>query len=404
MKVPVTFLLSPKIVLLTCLASNSVYGATYYVTQAQSVSTAKLTIAAGLGCMAGGDTLVIRAGTYAEFINGNQIVSGKGSWDTATTIKAAPGEIVTLRPTTGGGGGDAVWIYGRSYVIVDGLIIDATNVPVQGVRINVNGSTGSSFIRIVNSEIKNVRNSNCIGAAGKNIEIINNKIHDCGSTKLDHGIYFNGDNNLAEGNEIYNSAGYGIHQYSSNGTDSYDNNIIRYNYVHHNGDIGTSTGSGILIGSGTNNMVYGNIVTHNVAHGIQVGYNSTTNSAVYNNTSYANRLSCITILSSSTGAKIKNNLCLLNSRNEINNSGMSTIHAKNRLSTDSALVIDAANNRFSPREGSALIDAGEIIPGFSSGNFVGAAPDQGAIEASIGSPIGQTASIPKAPISLQVGP
>ena len=54
------------------------HGATYYVaktgsdskscTQAQSASTPKLTIKAGLACLKGGDTLIIKAGTYNEGI------------------------------------------------------------------------------------------------------------------------------------------------------------------------------------------------------------------------------------------------------------------------------------------------------------------------------------------------
>ena len=44
------------------------------------------------------------------------------------------------------------------------------------------------------------------------------------------------------------------------------------------------------------------------------------------------------------------------------------------------LVVNAENNQFSPRAGSVLIDAGEHIFGFSSGKFLGVAPDQGALE------------------------
>ena len=135
-------------------ASSSLgYGATYYVaktgndnyscSQAQSASRPKLTIAAGLACLNNGDTLIIKNGTYEEFINYNQIPAGRGSWNSATKIMSAPGETVILQPKTGGKAGDAVWIY-RSYIIIDGLIIDAANVSYQGIRVN----NGASYVRI----------------------------------------------------------------------------------------------------------------------------------------------------------------------------------------------------------------------------------------------------------------
>ena len=62
------------------------HAATYYVaktgnnnntcTQARSLSTPKHTIAAGLSCLSGGDTLIIKAGTYLEVINHKQVPSG----------------------------------------------------------------------------------------------------------------------------------------------------------------------------------------------------------------------------------------------------------------------------------------------------------------------------------------
>src|SRR3954468_10480161 len=98
----------------------------------------------GLTCLSAGSTLLIKAGTYAEFINYRQIPSGVSG--SPTTVKAAPGEMVILRPTTGGGGGDAVWFYGQSYIVLDGLIIDAVNVPANGIRFNDDQGKGAHHI------------------------------------------------------------------------------------------------------------------------------------------------------------------------------------------------------------------------------------------------------------------
>src|SRR5262249_41637334 len=140
------------------------HSATYYVAktgndnysclQAQSATTAKLTIAGpsgGLSCLSAGSTLLIKAGTYAEFINYRQIPSGYSS-SSPTTVKSAASETVILRPATGGGGGDAVWFYGQSYIVVDGLMIDATNVSANGVRFNDDQGKGSHHIIIQNTE------------------------------------------------------------------------------------------------------------------------------------------------------------------------------------------------------------------------------------------------------------
>src|SRR3989338_6169432 len=79
--------------------------ATYYVAktgsnsntcaQAQTASTAKLTITAGLACLSGGDTLKIRSGVYDERINadlGINIPSGL-STSQRTVITADAGAI-----------------------------------------------------------------------------------------------------------------------------------------------------------------------------------------------------------------------------------------------------------------------------------------------------------------------
>jgi hypothetical protein len=82
------------IILVSCLAALS-EAATYYVaksgnnsnscTQAQSESTPKLTLAAGAACLAAGDTLYIKAGTYSEPLQSIRLPTAS-SWAGATTI------------------------------------------------------------------------------------------------------------------------------------------------------------------------------------------------------------------------------------------------------------------------------------------------------------------------------
>src|SRR4051812_16149188 len=79
--------------------------ATYYVAksgsnnyscaQAQSVSTPRLTIVAGIACLTAGDTLMVRAGDYDEGIASTP--SGT-SWTNKVRITNYSGEKVWLKP------------------------------------------------------------------------------------------------------------------------------------------------------------------------------------------------------------------------------------------------------------------------------------------------------------------
>jgi hypothetical protein len=384
------------------------YGATYYVAktgnnsyscmQAQSASTPKLTINSGISCLAAGDTLIIKAGTYVEGIN-DTIPSGT-STAARTTIRANAGDTVIIRPATGVGPDFLHGVYiTKSYVAVDSLVIDGVNVSLP---FRLNGTATGNLLQ--NSEIKSVQKtggSNCVTVQGSvtNASVINNKIHDCGNpaANLHHGIYLKNTGHLVEANEIYNTTSYGVHVYD--GTNRTGNIIVRYNYIHHNGN------RGILIGSGDNNIAHHNIVANNASYGIEVGFNAATNQQVYNNTIYGNGLNCINVKTSSSNAKVKNNFCLRNGTNTILNSGTGSVLANNRLSTDLTLVVDPQTNQFSPRESSPLIDAGENISGFSSGKFLGLAPDQGAIEFAPNNVVtNPTPTVPAAPSFLQVTP
>jgi parallel beta-helix repeat protein len=359
------------------------HAATYYVaktgnnnntcTKARSLSTPKHTIAAGLSCLSGGDTLIIKAGTYLEAINYKQVPSGISD-SKRTIVKGATGETVTLRPSTGGATGDVIRIWGHRYVTYDSLVVDGVNVTRQGVRIQNSSSQVAHHITLQNMEIKNA-GKNCVLVQNDNtyIRLLDSKIHNCGGSSQDHGIYLTGSNNLIEGNEIYDNSGHGVHQYLT-GCSTCDNNIISYNYIHGN------VSRGILIGSGDNNIAHHNISANNGADGISIGFGVATNNKAYNNTISGNSDYCIEVRNSSTGAVVRNNLCLSNANNTIFNSGRGSVIANNRLSTDTSLVTDAVNNLYTPPDSSSLIDAGDNISGFSDGKFLGLAPDHGAIE------------------------
>jgi parallel beta-helix repeat protein len=302
------------------------HGATYYVAktgndgntciQATSQSAPKLTINAGLRCLVSGDTLYIKQGTYAEAINNFPA----GTVSAHVIVSAFPGDerLAIVKPNAGGVNGDAVRFYNTSYVTVKGFVIDGANVPVQAVRIQ----ELTHHIRIENCELRNAPN-NCIGEQNNTVhhnEYIKNYAHDCGAGVKAHGIYIRGDDDLVEGNEVSNNAGFGIHLWAA--SPSVDNNIVRGNNVHDNGQWG------ITIGAGNNNIAYDNIVQHNKAGGIRVG-SGPINNKVYNNTISANSGYCVQVNAESLNATVQNNICRQNSNNVVNNLGVGSFVSHN---------------------------------------------------------------------------
>lgn len=342
-----------------------------------STSTPKLTIAAGLACMAAGDTVQIRTGEYAEIIKtSTQTIAAGTSWANAVTIMAYPGETVTIKPT--GTPYAVVEMLGSThkYIIFDGLIFDALNV--TNYVVNAGGTAGHN--RWINCEFKNSdRSSVLVGRDSHFNEFINNKIHDGGSALTGanccgYGIYLQGSDTLVEGNEVYNHTGYGIHNYSGY-TNGSHRNKIRKNFVHDNTtDSGATASAGILIGSGDGNIAEFNIVKGH-PYGIMVGFNGATNSKVYHNTVYGATTAGVRVRASSSSTTIQNNILYNNVTAVSLESGATATQTTNR--TSDPLYINPSGNDFGLQASSAAIDAGTAISGYP---YNGAAPDQGAFE------------------------
>ena len=277
--------------------------------------------------MSAGDTLTIHAGTYDEYITYDQLVSGTDDAN-RTIIQAAPGETVTLTGIdTCCGLWSIIWVYGKSYITFDGLILDGVSMGRQLFYGNDDNDTYPTYITLQNSEIKNSRNADaCVALTGGYHKIINSKVHDCSDflSPGEHGIYIGGGsgNWLVEGNEVYNVSGFGIHQFHT----ASDDTIIRYKYVH---DVGSF---GILTGSSADTQVYGNMLVNTA--GMRVAY-SATNLSVWNNTMYANAVCAY--IDHATDTTFQNNLCLSNTDNTIyvereTTSGI--VQSDNTFSTD----------------------------------------------------------------------
>lgn len=357
----------------------------------QTIGTPKLTIASSLTCMAVGDTLYIRAGTYTEGINTqSQTVPTGTSWSSPVTIAAYPGETVILQPS----GFAVIQIVGnvQKYLIFDRLILDGTNTSSRIIDLDGVNQSGAGHIRFSNCEIRNSDHGAVLTGRGSDFnEFLNCHFHHNGlnptpTLPFGHALYIQSSNNLVDGSEFDHHTGYGVHIYNGNAGQHANNNIIRNSLAYTN-STNTPFAAGILIGSGDGNMAYNNIA-YGQPIGIKVGFGGSTNSKVYNNTVYNNSTDGIQILDSSTTATVKNNIAYNNGSNNINNYSGGTTLSNNLCNTSSAtcalvngtvgnVFIDAVNSNFGLVAGSTAINAGTAISGFL---FNGSAPDIGAYE------------------------
>ena len=384
------------------LGAQTLHAATYYVSiaagddarscaTAANLSTPMRTLNRAVKCLAPGDTLMIRGGTYAESLMDN-IPSGT-SWASPVTLKAFTGEAVTLRPNLPTGSGDCgkdknlvcTWVIHfannsvstQQYIVIDGLILDAINATVNAVKITYNGSNsskGAHHIRILNSEIKNSYGSailmgagfgSTIVAGGYN-EFINNLVHHNGrhgtcntgvpcppEAMADqppgygraHAFYVSSNNNLFERNTVYNNGEYGFHLYNGYGP-GVNNNIVRNNRIYNNGlnatRYGRPKGNGIILSKGVGNIAYNNIIYgHRGGTGIQLDY-SGSNSRVFNNTIFNNSGYGVYIGAGAPGAKVQNNIAYQNGAGDIVDVGPSTTKGNNLAAADPKFVNSAA--------------------------------------------------------------
>jgi len=268
------------------------YAATYYVaktgsnnnscSQAQSPSSPKLTIAAGIGCLNGGDTLRIGAGSYSESINAGSIPSG-GSWSNTTKIVGAGASSGTRLVV----GGDNTGIYassGFSYIEFFDLEIDGSNnTGHDGIKFDTSGVSHVRFTRVRTHHFRN--QGVLMTKEGNNdIQFLQHESHhngtggSCYEHNRCHGMYITADNLLIDGAILHDNESNGIQIYPGPGA----NPIMRNSLVYNNPNWGL-----FVSGSFTNGKIYNNTITGNGqnyaltydASGCQVR-----NNIVYNNT------------------------------------------------------------------------------------------------------------------------
>ncbi|HEX9547363.1 MAG TPA: right-handed parallel beta-helix repeat-containing protein, partial [Acidimicrobiales bacterium] len=330
--------------------------------QAQNIGTPKQTVNNAVGCLTPGSTLLIRGGTYAEELLGGKIPSGT-SWSAAVTLKAYPGETVTLQPTAGASR-VITFVNNQSYIVIDGLILDGINVAYDVVKLQGGNPAGDpNHIRISNSEIKNapmqgILDSGQYGNIGWN-EYLNLKVHDNGGTSsswLRHGFYIGTPHNLITGCDAYRNSSYGIQiQYAPAA-----HNTVRNNKSHDN------LFGGIVVNDQPDSTVlYNNLVYNNPGAGIQV--TGAHHTSLDNNTVYGvytimppGSQGAAIYISSSDNTTVQNNVSFNSGVSNYYDGGTGTVQDHNLFGVDPIFVNLAAGDFHLPL-GSPAINIGTTI-------------------------------------------
>ena len=330
------------ILLFALLIANPASALTYLVektgsdandcTQAQSVSTPKLTIASARTCISttvgagAGHVIQVGAGVWTETYDDNLALTPSGaSFANPFMLIGKPGVSVTWRYS----GEFNIRLFHASpkYVIISGFIFDGVNTTSGAGQLYFgSGGAGGSYVRLLNNElINNVSVGVGIGATSQFTEIVSNRIHGGnfggtggGGGDFAYPIYCEGQNLLIDQNEIYDFPSWGVHCFSGIGIGPNDITISNNN-IHHFGScnrdaIGPGDGreSGIVAyGSGV--QIFNNIINCGTSG---IGLSSTASGAkIYSNTIYnmsgstpgAGAWGCIE--SNHSGADITNNVC-----------------------------------------------------------------------------------------------
>lgn len=313
--------------------------------KAQNQSTPKKTISKAIECAGtdgSSDTVVVGNGTYTETI---WKVPG-GVEGRPFTLKAANTLGATLKPS----GGERILSIGYSNVVVDGFVLDGSNVQGNNVWME-----GVQNVVLQNCELKNIQPG---GGGGENsfqaifgynvakVIIRGCLIHDVGTSRYSHGIYWVGGGSLFEDNIIWNVGGNGIQIYGS-GNIKLSDNVVRNNRIFDFAQGGVANG---IYSGGINELIYNNVCYQTKPNPNAVGISVEGGGPqILHNTIYQCGYMGIAAMS----GVAKNNICYMNGA-DIEGS---IAREKNLIDTDPEFV-SLSGFDFHLTKGSPAVDAG----------------------------------------------
>jgi hypothetical protein len=381
------------LVVITALFSSPVNATTYWASTSGGAGSCGAasgtsdpgvyrTLSQGINCLASGDTLMLKNGTYTTSLEAVSIIAGTAG--AYTTIRAENSRGATLKPASGNFV-ISLETSNEHHIEFRGIIIDGSGgccTASTMVKITWSGAGTSNHahhIRFVDMEFTSNLGANSVtgilggtdGGNASGFEVYDSYFHDMG-----YGIYWGGSGAIIERNRFITGTGYALHIYCDSGCDT-SGVVIRNNFIKNFGTGSNCTG-GMVFASGTGASIFNNIIRDqggSCGIGIQLFGNSGS-AEVYNNTMYSNNGACIDVNSGHQNATLKNNLCIQNGSG-ITNSGTGTTQSNN-ITTGTAgdHFINVGADNFQLVSTSSARDAG-IDVGLP---YKGSAPDVGYAE------------------------
>lgn len=365
----------------------STSGSTTNCTTMQTEGTPAGSIPVAINCAnasgaANGDIVRIKAGTYTPSLTpfgscsspATTFPSGT-SYTDALTIQADTGATVIIQPGAGSSGCGALWLSSISYLKFDGsagaLIFDGTNVGSSQPVANIFASNHVRFTSVTFRE--SVTFSGLFSNTTSSFnEFIDCKAHSNGAQFGDHGFYITGSDNLVDGGEFYDNAGYGIHIFNSSSSTTTNRNIVRNARIYANGTDTANGSCGVIVSAGNANKVYNNFIyEHSSAQafncGILVGVSGSPSSdaEIYNNTIVNNGNGTgfqINIQSVASATVVRNNIAI-----EPGGNGVTIFDGGTSSSISHNLQSNSTTNYFEDAASDDYHLAGTNSPAFGTG-------------------------------------
>lgn len=383
------------LILFGLLLAADTYGATRYVSPAGSGSTCSdpspCSLTTGLAATASGDTLLLKDGTYAGVSISNAIASGISA-SQPTIIQAENTRLAILTPVAGT---DRIFNFSsvRSHITIRGLRLDCTGGSVDDcTAITFVENPAYSNFNFEDNIFENGADDLVYVASTASFINFRRNLFDVvtstgGPSNL---LYYQGRDGIIEYNEFKN--GESCVNLRNGTANTGVRNIIRYNYCHTL--TSADTGSRAMsiandVASAANaNIFHNNVIANAQRNGFRVDGGAFTK--IYNNTIYSVGGYGILVDPGVENADVRNNIIRSIGGASLTDNGTGTTKSNNfcddavtGCAATDPLMIDPANGDFNLAEGSTCIDGGFNISGFSSGRFVGSAPDCGPFEAPI---------------------
>lgn len=336
-------------------------------TAQSSGSSAKLTIPAGVLCLAAADTLIIQDGTYTLSAQLKTIPAGTDA-NNPTIVKAENSRQATIKSTARGSMFEID--VNDDFITIDGLVFDCESRS-KSYALRWDGDEVSDGP--LNGTVNDVEAHHCtndgtirVQQYSDNFTITNSYLHDCGveTDAFGHCLYMSSSNATVTDNTFENAAHYGM-QYWCDGCTNATNALINRNTFIANGNFNPSSqrkGGGLILGHINNADVYNNVFRDQDSGSIAdivLRWHTNSGNKLYNNT-LVDGYRCIEIGTKSSTVTYQNNLCSGHAKRILDN-GPSSTASHNIDSTDDPQFTDEAGDDYTLTASSPARDAGKDL-------------------------------------------